>query len=62
MLGNLLKATVGLVVDLPLSIAKDVVTMGGALTDEESATVKSCTKICKNVEDAIEPDGADKEK
>ncbi len=56
MFGSILKATVGVVVDLPLSIAKDVVTLGGALTDEPSATAKSLDTIGENVEKAVDPD------
>lgn len=56
MFGSLLKATVGVVVDLPLSVAKDVVTMGGALTDEESATVKSLETIGQNVTNSVDPE------
>lgn len=33
---------------LPIAVAKDVVTMGGALTDEECATAKN---ICDTVKD-----------
>ena len=56
MFGSLLKATVGAVVDLPLSVAKDVVTLGGSLTDEESATLKSLDNIGDNIEKAVDPD------
>ncbi len=56
MFGSILKATVGVVVDLPLSIAKDVVTLGGALTDEPSAIAKSLDTIGENVEKAVDPD------
>ena len=56
MLGSLLKATVGVVVDLPVAIVKDVVTLGGAVTDGESAIAKSCNKIGKNIDNAVDPD------
>lgn len=55
MFGNLLKATVGVVL-LPVAIVKDVVTLGGELTDGESAIAKSCKNISKNVDKAIDPD------
>ena len=55
MLGSLLKATLGVVVDLPVAIVKDVVTLGGAVTDEESAIAKSCKKIGKNIDNAVDP-------
>lgn len=43
---------------LPVSVAKDVVTMGGALTDEdEPATSKQLKKIIRDVESL--PDSLD---
>lgn len=57
MFGSLLKAVVGVAVDLPVSIVKDVITLGGTLTDdEESAIVKSCKTIGKNIENSVDPD------
>ena len=56
MLGSLLKAVVGVAVDLPLSIVKDVATLGGELTNEESAIAKSCKNIGQNLNDAVDPD------
>jgi len=56
MFENLLKATVGIVVDLPLSIVSDTVTMGGAINNEESAIAKSLSNIVKNVDKAVSPD------
>ena len=35
MFESLLKAAVGVVVELPVAIVKDVVTLGGAITDGE---------------------------
>ena len=55
MFGNLLKATVGVVL-LPVAIVKDVVTLGGELTGGESATAKSCKNIGENVDKAIDPE------
>ena len=45
MFGSLLKAAAGVVIDLPVSVIKDFVTLGGVLTDEESAIKKSCETI-----------------
>ena len=51
-LDSLLKTAVE-VVTLPVAIAKDVVTLGGALIDEESATVEKAERIVKNVEEGV---------
>ncbi len=56
MFNNLLKAVVGTVVELPVAIIKDTVTLGGSITNEESAIAKSCEKISKNIGDATKPD------
>ncbi len=55
MFESLLKAAVGVVVELPVAIVKDVVTLGGAVTDEESAIAKSAGKISKNISNAVDP-------
>lgn len=55
MFGSLLKAAVGVVVDLPVSVVKDVATLGGSLTDEESAIAKSLENIGDNLNDAVDP-------
>ena len=55
MFGNLLKATVGVVL-LPVAIVKDVVTLGGELTGGKSAIAKSCKNIGENVDKAIDPE------
>jgi hypothetical protein len=53
MLSSLTKAVVGAVVETPLSIAADVVTLGGSLTDkDEPYTATAVSKVVKNVEDA----------
>ena len=56
MFGSLLKAVVGATVDLPVSIVKDVATMGGTLTDDESAIGKSLDNIGENLNKAVDPD------
>jgi len=35
MLGDLAKAAVGVVIETPIAVVADVVTMGGALTDKD---------------------------
>lgn len=49
MFKELTKAVIGVAV-LPIDIAKDVVTLGGAITEEPSATVKRAKHICKNID------------
>jgi len=56
MFGSLLKAVVGVVVDLPVAIIKDTVTLGGELTGDESAIAKSCKTIGRNLSDSVDPD------
>ena len=55
-LGSLAKATVGVVIETPLAIAADFVTLGGSLTDKnEPYTSTAIKKIVKNVGDATAP-------
>lgn len=54
MFESLLRATVG-VVTLPIDIVKDVVTLGGAATDEDSAIAAKLEDIEKNIKKATEP-------
>jgi hypothetical protein len=55
MLGNLLKAVVGAVVETPIAIAADVVTLGGTRTDrQKSYTAQAVKKIVENVQEATE--------
>jgi|TARA_B110000908_G_C10152192_1_gene401884 hypothetical protein len=56
MFGSLIKATLGVVIDLPIAIVEDTITLGGELTDGESAIAKSCNNIGKNLNDAVMPD------
>lgn len=56
-LSDLTKAAVGLVVETPIAIAADVVTLGGALTDKpEPYTAKALKDVMKNVDNAAKPD------
>ena len=53
MLGDLAKATVGLVVETPIAAVADVVTMGGVLTDKDQPyTATALEKVMENVENA----------
>lgn len=55
-LEDVAKAAVG-VVTLPVSVAADVITMGGALTDKnEPYTVKNVEDVVKNLTNAVKPD------
>lgn len=57
MLGSLTKAVIGAVVETPVAIAADVVTLGGTLTDkDEPYTATSVKKVVGNLSDATEPD------
>lgn len=53
MFGNLLKAVVGVVVETPVAIVADVVTMGGVLTDKDQPyTATAVEKVVKNIENS----------
>lgn len=55
MFGSLLKATVGLVVETPIALVKDVITLGGSLEDEDVPyTLQSLNKVVDNIFKAIE--------
>ena len=55
MFGSLLKAVVGVVIETPLAIATDIITMGGAITEkDEPYTVTALKKVVKNVEDVTD--------
>ena len=56
--GNILQAGAQ-VVALPLDVAKDVLTLGGAVIDEDSATIERLKKVKEELEDAY--DELDKE-
>lgn len=56
MFGSLLKAAVGVVVETPLAVVADVVTLGGSLTDKDKPyTAEAVEKIVENVQDATNP-------
>lgn len=55
-LNDLAKAAVG-VVTLPVTVAADIVTLGGELTDKKKPyTAKAIEDIAKNVDNATKPD------
>lgn len=58
MFKNLVKAAVGLVVETPLAILEDCVTLGGVINDKpEPATATALKKVVQNVADATDPEG-----
>ena len=53
MFNSIVKATVGVVVETPLAVVADVVTMGGALTDKEVPyTADALEKVYENLKDS----------
>lgn len=53
MLGDLAKAAVGVVIETPIAVVADVVTLGGALTDKDQPyTATALEKVMENVENA----------
>ena len=55
MLSDLAKAAVGVVIETPIAVVADVVTMGGALTDKDQPyTATALEKVMENVENATE--------
>lgn len=56
MLDSLFKAAVGLVVETPIAMAADVLTLGGAITErDEPHTVSALKRVVQNVERSTEP-------
>ena len=55
MMKSLGKAAVGLVVETPIAVVADVVTMGGVLTDKKEPYTKTALgKVVDNVEQATD--------
>lgn len=55
-LKDVTKAALGIVFS-PVSIAADICTMGGALTDrDEPYTVESMRSVMRNLQNAVDPD------
>jgi len=56
-IGDLAKATVGVVVQTPIAVAADMLTLGGSITDkDEPYTATALKSVMKNVENAVKPD------
>jgi hypothetical protein len=56
-LKSLTKATIGAVVETPLAVAADFVTLGGSITErDEPYTTTAIKKVVKNVSDSTESD------
>ncbi len=57
MFGNLLKAVVGTVVETPISVAADILTLGGSITDkDEPYTATTLKNVMQNIENATKAD------
>lgn len=57
MFDNLFKAVVGVVVETPIAVAADVITLGGALTDQEKPyTAEAVSKVVENIQESTKPD------
>ena len=55
MFDNLFKAVVGAVIETPIALAADVVTLGGALTDQETPyTAQAVSKVVDNIQKSTE--------
>lgn len=53
MFGSLLKAVIGVVVETPIAIVTDGVTLGGSLSDKDKPyTATALEKVVKNLEDS----------
>lgn len=56
-LGDLTKAVVGVVVETPIALAADALTLCGALTDkDEPYTATTLKSVMDNIENATKPD------
>ena len=55
MFGSLFKAVVGTVVEIPVSIAADIVTFGGAINEREKPyTAQAVEKVVDNIQKSTE--------
>ena len=56
-LGDLTKAAIGVVVETPIAIAADMLTLGGSITDkEEPYTATALKGVMDNITHATKPD------
>ena len=57
LLGSLTKAAVGVVIETPIAVVADAVTLRGVLTDkDETYTTTAVRKVMDNLSGATEPD------
>jgi hypothetical protein len=55
MFGSLLKAVVGAVIETPIAVVADAVTLGGTLTDRNTPyTAEAISKVVDNVQKATD--------
>jgi hypothetical protein len=55
MLSNLTKAVVGVVIETPVAVVADVVTLGGSLTDKDKPyTAEAVAKVVNNLQKTTE--------
>lgn len=53
MLTSITKAAVGAIVETPIAVVADVVTLGGSLADRDTPyTVEAVSKVVENLQDA----------
>ena len=56
-LGDLTKVVVGVVIETPIAVAADMLTLGGSITDKnEPYTATALKGVMKNIEHATKPD------
>ena len=56
MFDNLFKAVVGVVVEIPVAVSADVLTLGGTLTDQDKPyTVEAVSKVVENIQESTNP-------
>lgn len=55
-LSSLTKATLGAVIETPVSIVHDTVNKGVMLSDDDWRTEQAIKRILENLEDATDPD------
>lgn len=57
MFSNLFKAVVGTVIETPIAVVADVITLGGSLTDKpQPYTSEALSKVVQNIEKATKPE------
>jgi len=55
MFGNLLKAVVGVVIETPVALVADAITLGGSITDEDKPyTAQALEKVMDNITKATD--------